>query len=163
MNYRLASDVLEQQFGPCEIEVLYQNEVERLAAIKALTGEVLELAMTNFDKQGTLAFRDIHEKIAAGAAMGKTFHEMNVIFTRELRAIGRHALSASFAPYIDTSHPSTVIVADIYVGPAKTRYARVAEVFSHKVQWPHSDFQLGKGNEAVLDAFPAFEIILGKV
>lgn len=164
MNYRLASDVLEGQFGPCEIEVLYQNDRERLAAIKALTGEVLELAMTHFDEQGARKFGDAHDAIVAGGAMGKTFRELEIEFHREVRAIGRQALAKSFATFIDTNGPATIIQADIYVGPSRTLYARVTEIFSHRVVWPTSDFAQDKGGEHGMgDTLPSFESMLARV
>lgn len=164
MNYRLASDVLEGQFGPCEIEVLYQDNAERLAAIKTLAGEVLEIAMTNFDGRGAEEFRDAHEAIIGGGAMGKTFRDLNIPFHREMKAIGKRALAENFTPLIDSSRPGTIIRANIYVGQSKTLYAQVTEVFSHKVKWPVSDFTpTHEDDKAIEAALVSLGSILSKV
>jgi hypothetical protein len=145
----LATDLLEQQFGRCGIDVIYQNGLERLAVIKAIGGEALELAWTDFDPEGVRQFGDAHKIILAGGSIGKTFKALGVDFVRDVKLVDRRMLPRWFAPYFDVSKLGTMVLLDAYVGPSRTLYARILEVYSHRVEWPAS----GSGkNESILEA-----------
>jgi hypothetical protein len=145
----LATDFLEQQFGPCTIDVLYQRELERLAAIKTIGGEILEIAWTTFDQEGVEQFSNAHKIILAGGSIGKTFKALGIDFTRDVELADRRMLPDCFAPYFDTSKLATAVLIDAYIGPSKIFYAKILEVYSHRVKWPV--FEHGK-NKATLKA-----------
>ena len=51
----LVSDLLEEQFGRCNIEILSQDERKRLVAVSS-AGRVIEIAYTKFVQNGVKAF-----------------------------------------------------------------------------------------------------------
>ena len=86
MSDMLSSDILEKQFGPTKIEVLYQDTQTR--AIRTLTvsgGQVLELSHVKFLDPGITKFPDIHQEVVEGKSMGKAFRDHRVRFERVTR------------------------------------------------------------------------------
>src|SRR5665213_2972875 len=127
----LSSDVLEQQFGPTQVEILYQDDACRVVQTRVLKSrKILELSCTVFSEGGVRDFPHVHAEITAGESMGKAFREAGVAFTRKTQTISSLPVPAYFSKRFGDSGPATVIEVDILVGHQRTSYARIAEVYS---------------------------------
>jgi hypothetical protein len=154
----LSSDALEDQFGPVQLEILYQNKINRIIATKvAGSGQILELSRVSFRSEGTAAFPDIHRKIIAGASMGKAFADSAVPFNRQVRASYRydqHSLPVIFTQWFGTPKPPAVTSVSIVVGPDDVPYADILEVYSPEVlPWELTEDGM---NQAVIDQVNTF-------
>jgi para-aminobenzoate synthetase component 2 len=120
----LSSDILEQQFGPTEVEILSQDDKSRTIRTKVIaTGHVLEESHVVFDRAGITEFPLAHSDVLKGRSIGKAFRDRGIKFTRL-----EHGLNKA-----DTG---TVINVSILVGPHKTPYAEIVETYSPAVVWP---------------------------
>jgi hypothetical protein len=133
----LSSEVLESQFGPTRIGVLYQDDTDRVIKTVAYAREkILELSWVKFDPDGKDVFPDIHDAVAEGASMGKAFCDAGQTFTREVRAIGNIMLPDTYRQRFGNSLPATVAETDIFIGSEQTFYCHILETFSPDVSWP---------------------------
>lgn len=130
----LVSDLLEEQFGSCNIEILSQDERKRLVAVSS-AGRVIEIAYTKFVQNGVKAFPEVHQTIIDGESMGRAFKIKNVDFYREVRLSKIYPVSGLIAGYFGNENQSLrLIVVDIYVGAMKAHYAQITEIFAPDVR-----------------------------
>ncbi len=135
----LSSDILENQFGPTRVNVLYQDNTDRIIQTVTFASEkVLELSWVKFDPEGKEVFAEIHSAVAEGESMGKAFREAGQPFNRETRALGRLILPDSYRQRFDSRNPATVTETDIFVGEDQIFYCHVLETFSPDINWPLS-------------------------
>jgi hypothetical protein len=135
----LSSDILEQQFGPTKIAVLYQDAAARIICTKvAATGQVLEISSVGFVRRGVQAFAHVHKDIAGGQSMGKAFRARNIPFTRLTKAAYKRAVPASFGRLFGAARYATVVEVAIVVGADHIPYADIIETYSPHVQWPET-------------------------
>ena len=137
-RYRLSSDILEQQFGPTVIEILYQDAHTRVICAKSKKTElVLELSRVEFIKSGTHEFPQIHQEIVEGTSIGKAFRAHAVTFVREVKNTYQCTLPDNFLRWYGNSGPATVVSVSVLVGPKKSLYANILETYSSEVRWPY--------------------------
>lgn len=128
------SDLLEEQFGTCNTEILSQDEKTRLVAVSS-SGRVIEIAYTKFAQNGVNAFPEIHETITNGESMGKAFRINNIDFYRAVRLSKVYPVSGIIAEYFGNEHQNLqLVVVDIYVGTTKAHYAQIMEIFASDVR-----------------------------
>ena len=161
MSEILSSDILERQFGPTELEILWQDDKTRIICTKVADGgQVLELSQVAFHQAGIDGFPDIHKEIVDGKSMGKAFAGQGIDFNRQVRAAyeyDQRTLPAGFTERFGTVEPATVIDVSIQVGPGGTPYADILEVYSPAVSW---NLNSGKVTEEVADRISAFGELL---
>jgi hypothetical protein len=134
----LSSDILERQFGPTEVEVLYQDNGTRIIrTLAADSRQILEVSRVVFIQAGVEKFPGTHLAISEGASMGKAFRADGIEFIREDQGAYRYALPAIFKKFFGSREPATVVEVLILAGPDKTPYARILETYSPDVRWPH--------------------------
>lgn len=134
----LASDILEQQFGPTMLDILYQEGKTRIICTKVkASGQVLELSRVEFMQPGIDAFPDIHQAIIAGQSMGKAFRTHKVAFIRNVDYAYKHTLPDNFSQRFSNSDPANVVGIVIKIGPQQLPYATILETYSPAVSWPH--------------------------
>ena len=132
---RLASDVLEQTFGPTALSVMHQDEHIRVICTKAQAdGKVLEIAGTTFNEAATHQFADVHIAIVSGQPIGKAFRQSGIQFVRKVRLLRTQNVPDSLRSYFG-SDTATVMLVDIHVGPEETLYAQSLEVYTPDVYW----------------------------
>jgi hypothetical protein len=137
MSDTLSSDILEKQFGPTEITVLYQDASTRIICTRTVAdGHVLELSRVVF-MPGARDFPETHRAVLDGLSMGKAFRADGIEFRRHVNASYRRSLPAAFKKWFGRGSPATVVAVSILVGPAKTHYADIMETYSPDVRWPH--------------------------
>jgi para-aminobenzoate synthetase component 1 len=133
----LSSDVLEQQFGPTTVEVLYQDDKTRTICTKVIaTNQILEVSQVTFIQAGLDEFPDTHKTIVAGQSMGKAFRAQGIELIRETQSTYRQAPPDDLSQRFGSNKPVTVVAVSILVGPDKTPYARILETYSPEIVWP---------------------------
>jgi len=161
MENVLSSEVLEKQFGPTEVSVLYQDGKTRLICTRAATnGQVLELSRVVFNPAGTEKFAETHAAVLAGQSMGKAFKAAGIEFRRETKAAYRRTLPASFGGWFGSGQPANIVVVAILAGPDRTPYADILEVYSPAVDWPQSGGSPSDEHLAIIKAIG--ELLAGK-
>lgn len=159
MSDMLSSDILERQFGPTELEVLYQRDLRRIIRTKvAASGQVLELSQVSFKPEGVSAFADVHRQVMDGMSMGKAFAGQGVAFRRQTRGVHIYQsdrLPAGFAGQFASEGPATVVEVSIFAGPDGIPYADILEVYNPVVKWPESATPPDKTALESLDKFGA--------
>lgn len=134
---QLSSDILERQFGPTEIEVLFQDNATRIICTKTIAdSQALELSKVEFVQAGVDAYPDIHEEIANGKSMGKAFRGQNVEFTRDIKAAWPQQLPQEFSQTFKQDGEATIVQVTILVGSNNIPYAKILEIYSPVVLWP---------------------------
>jgi hypothetical protein len=155
----LSSDVLERQFGPTELEVLYQAAGTRIIrTLAADSRQSLELSLVAFVQAGVEEFPGTHQAVIGGASMGKAFRADGIGFVRQEKAAYRYALPVSFERFFGSREPATVVAVSVLAGPNKTPYAEILETFSPAVRRPCQAGQPTDGQLAkirLLDEFLA--------
>jgi hypothetical protein len=133
----LSSDILESQFGPTEVEVLYQDEKTRIICTKAVgSGQVLEVSRVSFAPDAAAKFPDAHQAVLSGKSIGKAFREANIEFRREVRAAYKCVLPESFEKLFGGPDAATIVYVSILAGSGQIPYCRILETFSPDVKWP---------------------------
>lgn len=133
----LSSDILEQQFGPTEVEVLRQDNKTRIIRTRvSASGQILELSLVAFARAGAAEFPEPHQEVVSGKSMGKAFREHGVSFKRVTRFACRQALPESFGRQFGSNQPANVVGVSILIGPQETPYAEILETYSPQVRWP---------------------------
>jgi hypothetical protein len=146
-NNSLSSDMLEQQFGPSELEILLQEGMTRIICTKATaSGLVLELSQVTFIKTGITEFPEAHHAVVAGQSMGKAFRAHEINFRRQVKRVCRLSLPNTFKQWFGSGDLATVVSVSILVGPDLSPYADILEVYSPAVRWP----RVGKEPDAEL-------------
>jgi hypothetical protein len=157
MKNNLSSNVLEQQFGPTEVEILYQDAAVRVIYTKVVSsGQILELSRVEFMQQGITAFPEVHRAIVTGQSMGKAFRAQEIAFVRESQYVCKYVLPDEFNDRFDNAGPSTVIAVDIFVGVQKTPYAHILETYSPAVIWPSSGGEPNDEQTVMIHSFREF-------
>jgi hypothetical protein len=158
MTGELSSDVLERQFGETELEVLYQQDDERIIATRtAATGRVLELSHVRFRPEGTARFQDIHEAVRGGTSMGKAFRAEHVAFQRRLRAAYHTGLPSVLAGRFEAGEQATIIDLTVLAGTDHVPYADILEVYAPDVAW---DVDPREADEQLAGRLTAFAKLL---
>lgn len=159
----LSSDILEQQFGPTEVEVLYQDATTRIICTRVSASlQALELSHVTFIQAGVDKFPATHQAVCEGASIGKTFRRDGVEFIREEQAAYRTTLPVHFGRFFGKDKAATAVVVSIFVGPDKTPYAKILEIYSPDVKWPHTAGQpkARQLNIEPLDSFLANQTVV---
>lgn len=140
---RSSSDILEERFGPTRLEILRQDEYERIICTKvARSSRVLELSWVAFRPPGTTAFREIHRRVMWGESMGKAFAAAGVEFHREVRVSYRadSGVPAIFRERFGSEAAPTITEVTVKVGPKAVPYADILEVYHPDVPpWETTD------------------------
>ena len=133
----LSSDILEEQFGPTQVDVLLQDDQTRIIRTRVVaTGQILEASRVTFDSKGVKAYPKIHKTVVAGQSMGKAFRDTGIAFVRKTESVASQKVPAVFAEQFKNTQPATVVAVTILVGPKKTQYAQILEVYAPEVKWP---------------------------
>ena len=146
MSSELSSEVLVRQFGNLELEILNQDDRERIICNRTVPdGRVIELSKVAFRQEGVAAFPEIHQRILRGASIGAAFAEASVPFHREIHA-SRHyedEVPSSFAERFGSQEPPTVTDLSVLVGADNIPYADILEVYNPAVvPWEQSPEKL---------------------
>jgi len=138
-----SSDVLESQFGPIKIEILYQVDSTRVIATKTIYSEkVLELSLVEFIKSGVDTYPEIHKEILLGKSIGKAFKDSGIEFYRNTHHEYKSILYDKIQNIFTSDRPSNVVDVTINVGPNRIPYARILETYSPDVIWASKISQL---------------------
>jgi hypothetical protein len=133
----ISSDVLEAQFGPTEVDVLFQNQSERIIQTRVLaTGQILELSWVSFNQDGIGEFPEAHARIAGGESMGKVYRSLGIDFRRNTTSVTKINVPKNLEQRFGTSGLATVIQVEILVGPKKTQYCTILETYIPELIWP---------------------------
>lgn len=133
----LSSDMLESQFGPTFVDVLFQQEDRRVIQTSTQNGPALELSYVQFDPQGTPAYPTVHQSVRGGVSMGKAFRAAGVPFQRVVVSVMRFPVSMNMAARFARSDPAWALNVDILVGD-NIHYATITELYSAAVQVPYA-------------------------
>lgn len=158
----LSSDILEEQFGPTYVEVLLQEDAERVIRTKTADGRTLELSRVSFRRAGDEEFKTVQKAVEAGASMGKAFRERGLAFVRMTRSVhgcetGRlpAGLRRHFGDGGDRGGTFTVVEVSVLVGPRRTHYADILEVYAPAVAWPAAAPAATEKTRAAIGSFAA--------
>ena len=136
----LSSDILEQQFGPTELVIVSQNKKHRtIQTIATQSRAVLELSIVTFDTMNITLFPEIHEQILQGSSMGKAFRDAAIEFVRDVHFVTRNVIPAKIQTMFSSQDAATIIDVDILVGPNKSHYCHITEIYNPIVAWAMSD------------------------
>jgi hypothetical protein len=160
-RYQIATDFLEQHFGPVRAEIIHQDAKSRLIYTRTIhTGQILECAWVRFNPEVVLLYREVHEQIAAGELMGKAFRQAAIGFIRSELAGFQQSLSPKLQRIFNTqSSSATCKYVSIQVGERLQEYARNLELYSPAVPWPadhhgtHEQIQAAQGLISELGTF----------
>lgn len=138
----LASSMLENQFGDLQMEILLQNEFNRVVRITdARNHSGLEIASVVFEENAQDLYPAVHKKIINGALMGKTFREAGVRFQRRVVAQGSLILPKQLSSLLAGSGRSCVKELEVFVGAEQSRYASILEIYAPVVEMRISLYQ----------------------
>lgn len=131
----LSSDILQQQFGPTSLFVVFQAGDERI--VQTVAGDkILELSCVRFDTIGRQQFPVVTHAIDNGASMGQAFRDAKIPFTRRTAFVSKIAASQFFKDIFTDSSPLWVVGVDVLVGGKNTPYASIVEFYNPLVVWP---------------------------
>jgi hypothetical protein len=132
----LSSDILEGQFGPTKVEILRQDDSDRIICTKSIeTGQTLEISHVEFIAEGVSQFPKVHRNIVDGQSMGKAFRAAGVPFVREVYAGYSYDLPDGFKQYFQIDRPAAVLRVRILVGREQLPYADILETYHPDVDW----------------------------
>jgi hypothetical protein len=135
----LSSDILESQFGPTQVKILFQDENSRIIqTVAQASGKILEVSWVVFNKTGIEAFPTIHRAILEGGSIGKCFVQENILFKRDSLEVTQLLLPSHFSNWFGSSKPAHMVDVGIYVGYQNTPYCRILETYSPSVKWPEA-------------------------
>lgn len=139
-NIMLSSDILEQQFGPTEIVVIFQGQKYRIIETIAQRNKtVLELSLVTFDESNVNVFSYIHNKVLGGLSMGKAFREAGIAFIRDVHFVNHQTVPSDIQTKFNSAGQATIVDIDILVGPDKIHYCHITEIYSPILSWPDRD------------------------
>lgn len=154
MDDELSSDILEKQFGPTAVEVLYQDDLTRIIVTSAAdSGQILELSYVRFRPASTSKFPGTHGSVMAGTSMGKAFRADGIEFNRNEQAAYGHDLPDVFRQLFNSTETATVVAVTILAGPDKLPYAEILETYAPAVKWPSLRGKPSAGQLAVISLF----------
>lgn len=138
----VATDFLEQHFGPVHAHILRQDESVRIITVETeKTNRVLECAVVRFLPQVATKYPEIHARIVGGELMGKTFRAAGISFVRnELACVVRPLDGTSSRLFAGATGLVTLKYVDICVGSDQEVYAHNLELYSPLVPWPAGQF-----------------------
>ncbi len=158
----LSSDILEQQFGPTQILILYQDHAVRIICTQATaTKQILELSLVTFTAARKQAYAFVHATIQAGYSMGKAFREAGIPFVRDVQSMQQQELPSNFERLYKDKAAATIIVTDILVGQEQTSYAHILETYSPAVRWP--DTSTSQSSPAISTQLASFNRLLSQI
>lgn len=132
----ISSDILESQFGPTYVSVIYQDDNYRVISTRVKESDkMLELSLVEFIDSGASAFPELHQEVLSGGSMGKVFRSADVDFVRKTDALYLAILPEVFHDKFRDKGPINVVDVTILVGPDKTPYAHILETYSPEVVW----------------------------
>ena len=138
-NKYLSSDILEKQFGPTNIEILYQDQLSRISCTRSTkSGRALELSQVTFNADGVNQFSNVHKDIANGMSIGKAFRAEKIEFMRETQSTFKCDLPFNFSKWFDVTDNAIVVNVSIIVGSEKILYANIVETYISGVKWSDS-------------------------
>lgn len=150
----LSSDVLEAQFGPTTIDVLYQSDTERIIQTRVIsTGKILELSWVKFDLSNIHKFAQAHKEVMAGESIGKVFRSRGIEFERIQAAAAKLLLPKYFNAQFQTKQPSTVVKVRVYVTSEKVHYCDILETYNPLIKWPEDTLGLSNNMKSSIDKF----------
>lgn len=135
MSDVLSSDILEEQFGPTRLEILYRDSGSRIISTISGDGQVLELSWVRFHAVGP-ELAHLHEEVVGGKSIGKAFRDLGIEFTRQTHGTYACAQTANISKRFKASGPVTVVEVSVLAGPERTPYADILEVYSPPADWP---------------------------
>lgn len=142
MRTQLSSDILEQQFGPTAVNVLYQDDAIRIIqTVSVETEQVLELSIVRFLPGGAQAFPEVHQAVVSGQSMGKAFRAANVAFRREEAFACKHTVPPALQQRFASDQPATIVGVRVLVGEQHIPYAEITETYTPSATWPHYSSQ----------------------
>lgn len=148
----ISSDILEGQFGPTHIGVIWQDAQHRIIkTIVTKSDEILELSLVVFNPISASVFPKIHHDILSGNSIGKTFQAANVAFVRDIHSVTQSSLPTHLRSYF--SGKATVVDVDIFVGKDNVHYCHIIEIYSPKVVWPTGHYRPSTTIISQLDIF----------
>jgi len=132
----LSSDILEAQFGPTSIEILYEHGQDRLISTKVTASDQrLELSHVRF-RQTADNLQAIRSAMASGQSMGKAFRDAGIAFQRATPHVSRVALPSSLQAWFLIAGEATVVKVTILAGDKQQPFADIFELYSPAVTWP---------------------------
>ena len=85
MDYEsLHTCALEKLFGPIEGQIIRQDENIRIVHLRDEKGNSRTLGVVRFLNVDSKSLQDAHSKILAGGLLGKTLHESDIDFDKEI-------------------------------------------------------------------------------
>ncbi len=154
---KLSSDILEQQFGPTEVKILYQDNNRRIISTKVIASkQILELSEVKFMQKGIDAYPEIHRAVVGGKSMGKAFRNQGIAFTRQTNVATEKVLSSSFNTKFRSNGASTIVDVSIFVGASRVPYAQILETYSPDVVWTEKKTMPTKKLLAKVQVFDQF-------
>jgi hypothetical protein len=132
----LSSDILESQFGPTVIEIIYQDDLRRLIRTKQLGRNMtLEVSLVHFLPAGIKEFAAVHEAVKDGQSIGKAFRQAGISFYREVTSAYQSPLPAKLKNLFGNRRPATVMTVRVAVGDDRLPYAEITETYHPDVKW----------------------------
>lgn len=130
----LSSDVLEDQFGPTYIDIIYQDHQTRAIATRALNGKLLELSYVRFNRTASHLFPNVHQTVINGTSMGKAFRDYSIPFKRHVLGKYLYALRDTFCRLYGDERPAIILDVQILVGSLDSPYATILETYTPDVR-----------------------------
>lgn len=136
MAHYLSSDILNAQFGPTSIRIIFQDEEERVIQTLAADGRVLELSYVQFHASGVHQFPETTKRIRSGASMGAAFSTAGISFTRQTRCVVKIPSTDTIRQLFKDDSNMWCVLVDIVVGDKQIPYASIVEFYNPIVLWP---------------------------
>jgi hypothetical protein len=153
MSDKLSSEILEEQFGETEVEVLYQDDADtRIICTRAMSDrQVLEISRVLF-MPGASGFPETHEKVLGGLSMGKAFKQAGIKFLRPSNPAASYyqVLPTNFGRWFGSDEPASVVSVTVFAGSDKTPYAEILETYSPAVIWEDLNGKPEPGHAAII-------------
>jgi hypothetical protein len=131
----LSSDILEQQFGQTELNIIKQTpEYRIIQTVAKKDSAVLELSFVTFDR--TDAFPIVHAQVLKGSSMGKAYHASGIEFERDIKSVSKLPVPISLQNYFQQKGLSTIVEVSILVGQDHVHYCDIIEIYHPSVKWP---------------------------
>lgn len=138
MTEVLSSDILERQFGPTELEIMFQDEMTRIICTKAAgDGRVLEVSWVVFASDAATNFPEPYQDMLAGESMGKAFRSHEIKFQRKIKNSYTYDLPPAYQRWFGDAQDATVVDLSILAGPNQRLFAEVLETYRPGTIWPY--------------------------
>lgn len=151
----LSSDILERQFGPTELDVMFHGELTRIIATRTVgDGRVLEISRVVFDPEAAAAFPDAYQDMLAGESMGKAFRARGYEFERNIKSAFTCDLPEAFARWFGDNHNATVV--ELATTADSRPVATILETYRPEVSWPYLPGELSSDQFATVQLMADF-------